>query len=164
LIEISINHLRDLDFDSLLHKFEDVQSNGVHISISSFSDAFDEAHLKTQFKSTSSRACCATLQFAESVFFAHVPGFPLRLTFELKYDDGFQETVFGHADYVFTGIEFVSQLQIWDDDQSIIGILSVEIRFALSLLLIYTGVSYLSDGFHTKPCCPQRYLHPDCMR
>jgi hypothetical protein len=133
LVEIFINNLRDLDFDALSHKFEALQDNGVHISINSYSDAFDESNLKTQFKSTSSRSCCATIQFGESVLFGHVPGFPLRLSFGLKYDDGFQETVFGRVDYIFTGNDFVDNLQIWDDDQlSIIGILSVEIRFIFS--------------------------------
>jgi hypothetical protein len=129
LVEIVIKHLRDFDFESISCKFGAVQTNGVHVSIASECILFDD-HNRYQFKSTSTRDCCSTIHFEESIFIAHVPGAPLTLKFEVRTEDGFRDTLFGVAEFLFNGTEFIGVLQIRDEENTLIGILSVEIRFA----------------------------------
>lgn len=144
LVQIVVKDLKDFDFESVSCKFDTAQTNGVYVSISSECDLFNDHNNRYQFKTTSSRSCCSTIHFEESILLAHIPDASLALKFEVRTEDGFRDTVFGVAEYLFNGGEFLGLLQIRDEENTLIGILSVDIRFVFPCLVPFISLRWLS--------------------
>ena len=120
IVHVSILELRDFDYESILNiNQKEIQS--VHIAINSKSIS------KNQFKSTNSRPCSGAIHFHDSLFMVAIPGDSLVIIFEVRADEGFRETVLGTGEFLFHGDPYIGLVQIIADDQTIIGVLFVEI-------------------------------------
>lgn len=125
MVYIQIDSVKEFDLDPLLNKYDYVK--GVYISITSESDPSFE-HMSPQYHSTGSRTPCSTIHYAESLFIAHNPIHPLRLKFQLRFDEGGEDSLIGDADLLFVDKEVVSGLQLRDIDNTLVGILCLKIR------------------------------------